>query len=454
MNMGGSNQLNKKEKDDMSAEEPVIRTMAKDIKRLSKQGVPPEELPVSSVSELAQEKQQEVEQERIKVERERAKKETEEIEKAREEAEKQRITQQKAEQERIRKENDERMRIERERVKQEAEGIERRKKQAEEQRKIEQERIERERIEQKRIERIKVEQEKAVEEAEEIEEEAQNLPKANPPLVGKKSPIKIIIICLIVIFITGSLGGFIYWWNYLKLPAPLPATHYQCQDYKCISVEGEGTDQCQINQDCEPAEPVIPEALIPVDETKTIELIIGQENLIPDLLKSIIFEEQATSTFRRILIKSISQDQRRYMSLNDFNSALGISLPNNIYQSVADSDIESGNYTLFFHNQIQGNRFGIVIEMLENSILIQELKDWENTMTTDLNPIFLRDEIPSAATEEFQDNVYQGISIRYLNFSTPDLSIDYAIVNNKLIIATSRESMYAVIDCLRPVSEN
>ena len=234
----------------------------------------------------------------------------------------------------------------------------------------------------------------------------------------------------------------------------MPATHYQCQDYKCISVEGEGTDQCQINQDCEPAEPVIPEALIPVDETKTIELIIGQENLIPDLLKSIIFEEQATSTFRRILIKSISQDQRRYMSLNDFNSALGISLPNNIYQSVADSDIESGNYTLFFHNQIQGNRFGIVIEMLENSILIQELKDWENTMTTDLNPIFLRDEIPSAATEEFQDNVYQGISIRYLNFSTPDLSIDYAIVNNKLIIATSRESMYAVIDCLRPVSEN
>jgi len=425
MNMGGSNQLNKKEKDDMSAEEPVIRTMAKDIKRLSKQGVPPEELPVSSVSELVQEKQEEIKQE----------------------IEEQRIRQE-AEQEKTRKENNERIRIERERAKKEAEEMEKARQEAEKQR------IAKQKIEQERMERIKVEQEKAAEEAEEIEEEAQNLPKANPPLAGKKSPIKIIIICLIVIFITGSLGGFIYWWNYLKLPAPLPATHYQCQDYKCISVEGEGTDQCQINQDCEPAEPVIPEALIPVDETKTIELIIGQENLIPDLLKSIIFEEQATSTFRRILIKSISQDQRRYMSLNDFNSALGIDLPNNIYQSVADSDIESGNYTLFFHNQIQGNRFGIVIEMLENSILIQELKDWENTMTTDLNPIFLRDEIPSAATEGFQDNVYQGISIRYLNFSTPDLSIDYAIVDNKLIITTSRESMYAAIDCLRPVSEN
>jgi len=48
-NMEGSNQPHKEE-------ESVIRTMASDIKRLSKKGAPPEGLPVFSMPEKEQEK--------------------------------------------------------------------------------------------------------------------------------------------------------------------------------------------------------------------------------------------------------------------------------------------------------------------------------------------------------------------------------------------------------------
>jgi len=51
-----------------------------------------------------------------------------------------------------------------------------------------------------------------------------------------------------------------------------------------LALKGEGDDECQDDIDCQSVEPIIqepiiPESLIPVDETKTIELIVDQENL-------------------------------------------------------------------------------------------------------------------------------------------------------------------------------
>ena len=71
-------------------------------------------------------------------------------------------------------------------------------------------------------------------------------------------------------------------------------------------------------------------------------------------------------------------------------------------------------------------------------------------MAEDLRPIFLDHQLEEPATEEFQDNTYKNVNIRYLNFSDPSLTLDYAIVGDYLVITTSRESMYGVIDRLNP----
>lgn len=269
------------------------------------------------------------------------------------------------------------------------------------------------------------------------------------PVKPKESQFKFVVITVAVILIVGGLGGFFYWWNYLR-PIP-PVTHYQCQDSQCVSVEGAGLDECQTDEDCQPAEPVepaIPDSLIPVEKTNTIEVSVGQEALLIDGFKAMAKQEQVQGTLRRVLVKLIDEQEKSYMDLASIISALDISIPTSILQAVASSEIEADNYTIFLYQQAEGSRLGIVVDMKESSTLVQDLKAWEASIVDNLKPLLLQNGIPPAFTEEFQDNVYQDIALRYLNFPYPDLSIDYGLVTGKLLISTSRESTYAAIDAL------
>ncbi|MFH1461213.1 MAG: hypothetical protein ABIF84_02225 [Patescibacteria group bacterium] len=271
-----------------------------------------------------------------------------------------------------------------------------------------------------------------------------------PELSSEKSSLKYVWLSLIIILIIGGLGGFFYWWNYSRV-API-TSHFECQDNQCLIIEGTGEDQCQIDQDCQPIEipePNVPAALIPISQAKTIELTEGEENLLLEKIKELIInQEQATSTIDHLLVKLTSSTEKKYLDLDNLLTNSNLSLPDNIRQSILASDIPGENYTLFSYNQAQGNRLGLVINVLASETLIEDLKAWEQTMINDLKPLLLKDQVPAPATLEFQDNLYQETDVRYLNFPDPDLSIDYAVVDNKLIITTSRESMYAVINAL------
>ena len=328
-------------------------------------------------------------------------------------------------------------------------SAERLRKEAEIKKRIEetQKRLEEERMKAE-MARQKAEREKVKERRKEEPARIKKIEKPEPAK-EEKGRLKPVLIGSAVILIIGGVGGFLYWWNYLRVIPPV-VTHYQCQDFQCVSVEGEGLDQCQTDEDCQPIEPTLPVSLIQVDETRTIELTIEQENLLLDDLKLVAGQEQTLNTFKRILVKLVSQTEKKYAHLDTLISALGINLPDNILSVVATSDVEGGNYTLFFYNQAEGNRLGMVIALEQGVDLSQELRIWEASIKTDLKSFFLSldIEVQPMATEEFQDNLYQDIAIRYLNFPMPDLSIDYAIVNNKLVITTSQESMYATIDAL------
>ena len=270
----------------------------------------------------------------------------------------------------------------------------------------------------------------------------------------KKNYLRIVTISLLAIFIIGGIGGIFYWWNYLRqTPSSPSVTHNQCQDFQCVSIEGEGTDQCQSNEDCQIAEPTVPESLIPVNETETIEIAtnlddspIVEDSIIKGL-ESIAVKEQSSNSFKRVLIKLVNEETKKYADLDILLSDLEINIPDNIRQAIASSDVGGGNYTLFFYSQSEGNRMGIVIAMKENNLELV-LKLWEENMEGDLNQLFLKKDVSAAFTDEFQDNTYQGTVIRYLNFPDPGLSIDYAVINNKLVITTSRESIYRAIDGL------
>ncbi len=249
---------------------------------------------------------------------------------------------------------------------------------------------------------------------------------------------------LAAILIIGGIGGFFYWLNYVRqVEPPIALTHFECQDDMCVSVDGEGDNQCQIDTDCQTIEPVVtvPDSLISAAEDKTIELITGQETLLLGQVKDLANQEQATSTINRVLAK-VSDGEQKYLNLSELTLALGINIPEAIL-SAATSD-----HTLFLYSQEEGNRLGLVIKMGESETLVQDLKNWESTMTDDLKNMFLTDDVPSLSVIEFYDNIYNNADIRYINLLGPGLTVDYALVNGNLVITTSKESMFAVIDTI------
>lgn len=222
-----------------------------------------------------------------------------------------------------------------------------------------------------------------------------------------------IVILVIILLLVG--GGIYYWQNYLRAP--------------------------------EKVEPEVPTSLIKVERTETITIKEGEEAGLFEELKKKAQGFQEQNTFRRILVKKITEEKDYFLDFGKFSQILALNIPADISKNLA------GEHTLFFYAQPasptggeQEKRPGIIIEIKDIVALADYLKFWEETMTTDLAPFFLGEEIGEPAIEEFQDSAYKGVNIRYLNFIDSSLAIDYAVVGKYLIITTSWESMHKAID--------
>lgn len=54
----------------------------------------------------------------------------------------------------------------------------------------------------------------------------------------------------------------------------------------------------------------------------------------------------------------------------------------------------------------------------------------------------------------FTEDTYAGVTLRYLNFGTPSRAFDYAVADGYLLLATSRESMRALVDVVRGTADS
>lgn len=107
------------------------------------------------------------------------------------------------------------------------------------------------------------------------------------------------------------------------------------------------------------------------------------------------------------------------------------------------------NFSIFFYNDEGNIRLSIVAVLKNKDVVFTELLNQEPTFVSDAAFLFL-DNIPQIKSGKFNDNVYNGTAIRYLNLDPPQytLSIDYAVTDSSLIIGTSKNTMRAVIDKL------
>lgn len=159
--------------------------------------------------------------------------------------------------------------------------------------------------------------------------------------------------------------------------------------------------------------------------------------------------------FRKIIIKATPDSVVAWTGLTD--------VPQQVLDSLGGEAVvlAYGQKEIFNQNgQLNttapvGTRTVIVAEVRDASSATQGITAWEPTMTEAFRQLFVLNPAQQP-NPDFMDNTYQGAAIRFRNFPNADRSIDIGVVsatNGKsyLVIAGSRESMFAASDSLRGI---
>ncbi len=148
-------------------------------------------------------------------------------------------------------------------------------------------------------------------------------------------------------------------------------------------------------------------------------------------------------------MKVVNSEDNSLIPLAVFLDNFGISFPGEITNNFTD------DYTILLCKNAQTQRLGLQVKISETADIENVKKiflELEKTAVDTFNPMFLNNELianmdVSLEKYVFNDSLYKDIAIRYVNLDAEEtLSIDYAIVDNKLIVATSKNSMRKIID--------
>jgi hypothetical protein len=278
---------------------------------------------------------------------------------------------------------------------------------------------------------------------------------------GRKiNPKTILVVSGIVVILAAAGGGFFYWWKFIKKPA----THFSCQEFQCVEVEGKGENKCQINNDCLPPEPQEPLSLISVDKTETIEYSTDpgavMQSSVLEKIKTKLQTEQTKGAFIRILVKTTDENLvKEYVSLSQISQSTGIVIPSAV---AANFDNE---YTLFAYmpdseeaglcqqaqindSQCAGPRLGLAIGITSKDAAKQAMANWQTTMIDDLKPLILSQITKANGFKSDANLLYQGKDIYYQNLPISPIALNYALSDDLLIIATSKNCLYQALDRL------
>lgn len=109
-------------------------------------------------------------------------------------------------------------------------------------------------------------------------------------------------------------------------------------------------------------------------------------------------------------------------------------------------DTLDDNFSLFALQDETTTRLGLAIKTKDNAIAKNEFNKNENTLPDSLKPLFL-DELVIQVNVIFNESVYNNNQIRYFNIdSTKKQSIDYTVLNELLLIGTSKQTLRSIID--------
>lgn len=106
---------------------------------------------------------------------------------------------------------------------------------------------------------------------------------------------------------------------------------------------------------------------------------------------------------------------------------------------------------LVFKTQRGSYRLSVAIRMKDADVAKTLMSDWENDkakMASELSPLFTSDRMADTANNFFQSGNYKNVFMRYLSLPDKNTAIDYFVYNDALVIATSRDDIFKMIDII------
>lgn len=201
-----------------------------------------------------------------------------------------------------------------------------------------------------------------------------------------------------------------------------------------------------------PLAPKTPAALFSVDDIKIINLGQEPEKVLTEEIRTLGSEALGLEkSFTQVLFKTETEKcftlkrncviESRYLEPEEIYDVLGAAVPPYL------TGLADDNFTLFVYNQDGSPRFGAVILASDSEAAFADISAEESGLAGYWE-LLTGAAFPSP--EGYKDSVYQNINIRYLNLPDPYLAVDYASypARNYLLFATSRESIFALVDKL------
>ncbi len=185
----------------------------------------------------------------------------------------------------------------------------------------------------------------------------------------------------------------------------------------------------------------VPQSFIGTNADITIEAanITEARTLVAQHIQS----PQAERDLFRLLVK-INSEPMRYLTFEEMLQTFNITLP---FFLRAGLDMEAG--TLFTYTQPEGTRLGFVARVKDATTAQTAARSWETTAPQDTAQLFALLGAPGTMPPaEFSENSAGSAPVRYLNFTQPDLSIDYTFTETLFVFTTSRASMGAALTAL------
>lgn len=196
--------------------------------------------------------------------------------------------------------------------------------------------------------------------------------------------------------------------------------------------------------------PTIPTAPTELSQSFSTEkpnyLSIDIENADSPKIKEVINTYSQDVSNKNVVspVEFIITDKKNTpVNFDVFASKIGITLPADVTTNFENS------FSLFIYNDNGKARLGLALDLkdaTEENTQKALLKN-ESALVPGLKPIFSVSNYTVDEKKIFSTSSYGGAEIRYLNIISPEeLSVDYTILQKKLLIGTTKQGIRSIID--------